>query len=201
MSEEHRTLQEKNLNISNTTGHVRIKKGEIVEFHVVITSRDNAAVLSSLINIVIVPLLPLLSSFSCCIIECENSVLFCLQGQNWETSGSWRMNNILGQAMLFYIFPFFFLFWPHHWANVTQRSRGFTAEAWRHPPLFLLSWELSWFIVIPWLLGSKDRYTLFTLWEGGEGVATTLFVSWVQMWPHMTKINSIKASPNSPFIL
>lgn len=110
MSEEHRTLQEKNLNISNTTGHVRIKKGEIVEFHVVITSRDNAAVLSSLINIVIVPLLPLLSSFSCCIIECENSVLFCLQGQNWETSGSWRMNNILGQECYFIFFLFFFYF-------------------------------------------------------------------------------------------
>lgn len=107
---------------SNTTGHVRIKKGEIVEFHVVITSRDNAAVLSSLINIVIVPLLPLLSSFSCCIIECENSILFCLQGQNWETSGSWRMNNILGQGMLFYIFPFFF--WSHHWANVTKDPEG-----------------------------------------------------------------------------
>lgn len=163
---------------SNTTGHVRIKKGEIVEFHVVITSRDNAAVLSSLINIVIVPLLPLLSSFSCCIIECENSILFCLQGQNWETSGSWRMNNILGQGMLFYIFPFFFSFFlVTSLSKCYQRSRGFTAEAWRHPPLFLLSWELSWFIVIPWLLGSKDRYTLFTLWEGGEGVATTLFVS------------------------
>lgn len=57
-----------------------------VELQVVITGRDNCAVLLNLIYSFIVPPLPL--SFSCCITECENSMLFCLQGGNLKTSES-----------------------------------------------------------------------------------------------------------------
>lgn len=69
---------------------INAKKMVSVELHVVITSRVNGAVLSSLIHNVIVPPIPLLSSCSCCIIECENSLIFCLLGQNRKTSGSWE---------------------------------------------------------------------------------------------------------------
>lgn len=59
-----------------------------VELHVVITSGANGAVLSSLIHNVIVPPAPLLSVCSCCIIECENSLIFCLQGQREKHRGA-----------------------------------------------------------------------------------------------------------------
>lgn len=68
---------------------INAKKMVSVELHVVITSRVNSAVLLSLIHNVLPPI-PLLSSSSCCIIECENSLIFCLQGQNRKTSGSWE---------------------------------------------------------------------------------------------------------------
>lgn len=51
-------------------------KSVSAESLVVFTSRDDCGVLLSLIHNVIVPPLPFLNSFSCCIIECENSVLF-----------------------------------------------------------------------------------------------------------------------------
>lgn len=174
---------------SNTTGHVRIKKGEIVEFHVVITSRDNAAVLSSLINIVIVPLLPLLSSFSCCIIECENSILFCLQGQNWETSGSWRMNNILGQGMLFYIFPFFFFFFGHITEQMLPKIQR--VYRWSMKTSSTVSPILRTVVIYCHPLTARIQRQIYTFhplgrrWRSGDNIVCV----WVQMWPHMTKIN------------
>lgn len=160
-----------------------------MEFHVVITSSDNAAVLSSLINIVIVPLLPLLSSFSCCIIECENSILFCLQGQNWETSGSWRMNNILGQGMLFYIFPFFFFFFGHITEEMLPKIQR--VYRWSMKTSSTVSPILRTVVIYCHPLAARIQRQIYTFhplgrrWRSGDNIVCV----WVQMWPHMTKIN------------
>lgn len=84
------------------------------------------------------------------------------------------MNNILGQAVLFYIrffllFPFFFFKSGH----ITEQMLPKDPEGLpvKHNNLLRCSSYPEN------CRGSKDGYMLFTLREGGEGLGTPVFVS------------------------
>lgn len=77
-------------------------------------------------------------------------------------------DGITFSARLCYLFIWV---WPHHWANVTWRSRVLTAEAWRHPPQSLLSRQLLYLDLLSShrIRGFRDWCVLFPLGMEGEG--------------------------------
>lgn len=75
-----------------------------VEFHAVITSRDNRAVLLSLIYSIMSLFLSLLSAFSCCIIECENCIILSAGKGLKKHQKAQGWNNIFGPGGVIYFF-------------------------------------------------------------------------------------------------